>query len=390
MLLIRAIRITAFRNHTSMTTPTENAYRIALTRIDLIGDVLAKRLIGFFGSAENIFREKPAHLKKIVRIGESVAANIQAQQSDALAFAEQELQFIEKNNIEVIPFEAEHYPTRLKQCEDAPLLLYHKGNTPFNAKHALAVVGTRRITAKGKELTEEMIDGLKNFGQDMLIVSGLAHGVDIAAHRQAIKSKLPTVGVLGHGLDRIYPHEHRQYAIQMLENGGLLTDFPSRTNPDKENFPQRNRIIAGMCDALVVVESRRQGGSMITANLAFGYQREVFAFPGRPGELNTEGCNLLIKSLKASLIEHAPDLCRAMNWAVNARQKAKSVQPKLFVELNPQETKIAAILEKGKKPFDEICFELKQNPGIVSFALLNLEMNGILRALPGKQYELLR
>lgn len=373
-----------------MTTHTENAYRIALTRIDLIGDVLAKRLIGFFGSAENIFKEKPAHLKKISRIGEAAAGNIHTQMKKALLFAEEELAFVEKNQIELIPFESEQYPYRLKQCEDAPILLYHKGNTPFNAKHALAIVGTRRITPKGKEITEALVEGLKNFGDEMLIISGLAHGVDISAHRSALKHKLPTVGVLGHGLDRIYPHEHRQYAVEMLEKGGLLSDFPSRTNPDKENFPQRNRIIAGMCDALVVVESRRQGGSMITANLAFGYQREVFAFPGRPGELNTEGCNLLIKSLKASLIEHAPDLCRGMNWVVNARQKAKSVQPKLFVDLNPQEAQIAALLESGKKPFDEICFELKQNPGQVSFALLNLEMNGVLRALPGKQYELLR
>jgi DNA processing protein len=264
-------------------------------------------------------------------------------------------------------------------------LLYVRGNVDFNHPKILAVVGTRRATPQGKKITQKIIEELAN--QDVLIISGLAFGIDIIAHQSAIDNKLPTIGVLAHGLDRIYPSEHRGIAYEMERNGSLITEFKSGTKPDRENFPKRNRIVAGMADAVLVVESQRRGGSMITADLGFGYGRDVFAIPGRPGDKQSEGCNFLIRQNKASLVESAIDIKYLMNW--QEKPKPKEIQKQLFVELSADEEALISVLKEPRKlPLDELCLTVGITVSQASIPLLTLELNGLVRQLPGKIIEL--
>jgi DNA processing protein len=359
-------------------------HEIALTMVKGIGDITIKTLLNHFGSAEEIFKAKKSHLQKIPYIGSKTADSILSQ--DSFARAEKELNFIEKYKINAIFINSDNYPKRLRNCHDAPVLLYFKGNANLNNQKIVAIVGTRNATAYGKAFCDNLIVGLQQHG--LLVVSGLAYGIDIAAHQASINHHLPTIGVLGHGLDRIYPAVHRNIAEKMLGNGGLLTEFPSETNPDRQNFPKRNRIIAGMADATIVVEAAKTGGALITAEIANSYNKDVFAVPGRSSDEFSEGCNFLIKTNRAQLITRVEDLEYIMGWIDNKVDQPKK-QQKLLLDLNPEEQKIVdIIIEAGSIPIDNLQLKLNITQSKLAMVLLNLEMQSIIISLPGKVYRM--
>ena len=365
---------------------TELTYQIGLTLLDGIGDVLAKNLLAYCGSAEQIFKTNKTQLEKIPSIGFSLAKSI-TQSKDVLIRAEKEIEYIHKKNIQPLFFTDKDYPSRLKNCYDSPVMLYYKGIADLNTPKVVSVVGTRTPSPYGKLMTEKLIQDLKSSG--ILIVSGLAYGIDITAHKTALENELQTIGVLAHGLDRIYPSVHSNYADQMFHQGGLLTEFMSETNPDRENFPKRNRIVAGMCDALIVVESKKEGGSLITATIANAYNKDVFAFPGKANEALSEGCNGLIKTTKASLIESVADLFY-MNWNQEIKPK-KSTQIPLLLNLTPDEQiMINAFEQKPQLHIDEICLATQFPISKTSSCLLQLELSNVIKSLPGKMYEVNR
>jgi len=359
-------------------------YKIALSLIPNIGDVLAKRLVAYCGSVEAVFKEKRATLEKIPGIGTFYASAVINQ--NVFQRAEEELKFIEKNNIQPLFYLDADYPKRLTHCEDGPVMLYFKGKTNFNTTKVISIVGTRESTEYGERMCNKLIEDLA--AHDVLIVSGLAYGIDICAHKAALKNNLPTVGVFAHGLDKIYPAIHKSTADKMLLNGGLLTDFTSNTRPNPENFPRRNRVVAGISDATIVIESKKNGGSLITADIANSYSRDVFAYPGRVGDATSEGCNNLIKQNKAALIQSATDVIYLLGWEQH-KQKKQQVQKQLFVELKPDEELVVSILkQKESVNIDDLCFSTKMPMSKVSSLLLNLEFSGIVKSLPGKMYKL--
>ena len=361
----------------------ELLYKIALTQLPMVGDVNAKKLIAYSGSCKSIFDSNKAKLLKIPGIGESIADVIISNFSNALKRAEEELLFIAKHNITPLFFLDSNYPNRLKHCADSPILLYHKGNTNFENNKFIAIVGTRNATESGKKITEKIIEELSVYNP--VIVSGLAYGIDICAHKIALKNNLQTVGVLAHGLDKLYPSQHKETAKQMLNSGGLLTDYLSKTNPDRENFPSRNRIVAGMVDAIVVVEASNKGGALITAEIANNYSRDVFAVPGRIDDVYSQGCNKLIKQNKASLLESAQDIAYICGWQQAKKQIKK--QQQLFVELSKEEQIIFDVLSKRTQlPIDDLSIETKYTMGKLSGILLNLELKNIVKSMPGKIY----
>jgi DNA processing protein len=354
--------------------------------INGIGDIMGRQLLQSLGSAEAVFAEKPQALERIPGIGRLLAGEIR--QPDVLRRAEKELTFIEKNKIKCFFLTDDDYPERLRECPDAPLLFYSKGNINLQAKHIISIVGTRKSSVYGKEQTEKLITHLAKALPDILIVSGLAYGIDIIAHRNALKNQLSTVAVLAHGLDRIYPQVHRQTAVEMLDNGGLLTDFPSNTNPDKPNFIKRNRIIAGLSDATLIIESANKGGSLVTADIAFSYSRDVFAFPGRATDAFSEGCNRIIRQNKAGLITCADDLIEAMSWDLPEKKAPSPVQIELFPHENEDINRICAILkEKKELHINELTVELDMPVFKLSPLLFEMEMEGIIKAIPGNRYK---
>ena len=302
--------------------------------------------------------------------------------------AEKELRFIVDHAVEPLFFTDKLYPQRLKNCHDSPILLYYKGKAALNAQKIVSVVGTRTPSAHGKQITEKLIEDLRNSG--ILVISGLAYGIDITAHKAAFENGLDTVGVLAHGLDRVYPSAHTQFAGRMVEQGGLLTEHISETPPDRENFPKRNRIVAGICDALIVIESKRGGGSLITATIANAYNKDVFAFPGKAGDVLSEGCNGLIKTNKANLIESAADLFYIMNWDEELKPVKKSRQIPLPLNLSSEEQKIVDTFTNNKNQLhiDEICYATNFPISKTSSCLLQLEFSNIITSLPGKVYSL--
>lgn len=365
----------------------ELQYQIGLTLLDGIGDVLAKNLIAYCGNAEQIFKTSKSQLEKIPGIGVVLAKAI-SQHKTVLERAEKEIAFIEKNAIQALFFTDKNYPQRLKHCYDSPVMLYYNGNGDLNAEKIVSVVGTRTPSIYGKLMAEKLIAELKDSG--CLIVSGLAYGIDITAHKAALDNGLNTIGVVAHGLDKLYPAAHFNYAEKMIQQGGLLTDFISETNPDRENFPKRNRIVAGMCDALVVVESKRGGGSLITATIANAYNKDVFAFPGKANDTLSEGCNGLIKTNKANLIESTADLLYIMNW-VESEKKKKNQQIPLLLNLNTEEQIIVDAFEnKTQLHVDEICVATNLPISKTSANLLQLEFSNVIKSLPGKMYQLNR
>ncbi|MDD2436465.1 MAG: DNA-processing protein DprA [Massilibacteroides sp.] len=359
-------------------------YQIALTRIHGVGTALGRQLFTYFGSAEAIFKEKERLLEKIPGIGTRTALEIK--NPEVLEQAEAELAFMGKNRIKGLFINDEQYPYRLRECPDAPLLLYTKGNIDLNKTHIVSIVGTRNATSYGRELTEQFVADLGAAIPDVLIISGLAFGIDICSHRAALKNKLSTVGVLAHGLDRIYPGVHKSTAIAMLEQGGLLTDYPSGTNPDRSNFVRRNRIVAGLADATIVVESAEKGGSLITADLAFSYSRDVFSFPGRTNDPMSCGCNKLIRLNKAGLISCATDFISAMCW--EERKQPDSVQAELpFSTVEECSDPVLALIRKqGDIQIDELAIRLEIAISELSVHLFELEMEGKIKAIPGGRY----
>ena len=362
----------------------ELLYQIALTLIPNIGDVNAKALVSHFGSAEAIFNASKKVLDEIEGIGSIRAASIRNFKD--FSRAEDEIAFIEKYKITPLFLTDKNYPQRLLNCYDSPPMLFYKGSADLNAGKMIAIVGTRSHDDYGKKICEKLIEELVN--EDVIVVSGLAFGIDSIAHKVSLKNNIPTIGVLAHGLDRVYPSQNATMAKQMISCGGLLTEFKSNTKPDKQNFPGRNRIVAGMTDATIVIESGIKGGSLITAELANGYNKDVFAFPGRVDDSKSEGCNYLIRSNKAALITCANDLLEIMGW-----KKSKKISPKkqreLFIEFTSEEKIIVDILQiQEQMQIDELYFKSKLSSSEVAKALLMLEMQGIVSSLPGKIYKM--
>src|SRR5688572_23607443 len=364
---------------------SELLYQLALTEIPNIGCVHAKILAQHFGNAEQIFKAPQAILEKIEGIGTIRARSIK--QFNQFEKAEKEIRFIEKYKIKPLFLIDKNYPRRLLNCYDSPTLLFYKGDAELNASKVIAVIGTRSHTEYGKQVTEKIIKDL--VAQQVLVVSGLAFGIDAVAHKAALKNGLPTIGVLGHGLDQIYPPEHANIAKDMVKHGGgLLSEFRSNTKPDKHNFPVRNRIVAGMCDAIIVIETGLKGGSMITAELANGYNKDVFAFPGKVTDNKSAGCNFLIRNNKAILLTDAGEIIEMMGWEERSRKSEGRRQKELFIELSKDEKIIIDIInEKGLVHIDELNFKSGLSSSSMAAAILNLELQGVVTTLPGKLYK---
>lgn len=340
--------------------------------------------MAYCGGVEEIFLETKKNLSKIPGISKKIIDSLK--DKSYFERAEKEISFLERNEIKPLFFLDKDYPTRLKQCGDSPLMLYYKGNVDLNQGKVVAVVGTRTPTDEGKDICNRFVEDLLPY--NVLILSGLAYGIDTWSHHAAVKNNMQTVAVLGNGLDKIYPATNTRLARDMIKNGGLITEFLSGTKPDRQNFPMRNRIVAGMADAVVVVESKDSGGSMITANLAFGYNRDVFAFPGRPIDVNSLGCNNLIKSNTAQLINNAQDFVKAMGW--KSVEANKNVQRALFVPLDDAEQVLFNILNDGESHgIDSLCIDSGFTMSKTSSVLLGMEFKGLLKTLPGKRYKLI-
>jgi DNA processing protein len=358
---------------------------IALTALKGVGDVLARHLLLFFGSAVNVFNARKSALLKAPGIGPATAEQLWVSKAEALQRAEKELEFVEKKKIRLYSYLDEDYPRRLKECQDAPVVFYWKGEADLNAPKILSIVGTRKYTDYGRKLTEELLKDLAALFPEILIVSGLAYGIDVCAHRNALRNHLPTVAVLAHGLDRIYPSAHRNVASELLKRGGVLSDFMSGDDPVRENFLRRNRIIAGLADATVVVESAERGGSLVTADIAFSYGRDVFAFPGRTTDERSVGCNRLIQMNKAALINNAADLVKALCWDVDL---APTKQQMLKFPDKPDSPVIKLLKEKGEFHINQLAIEMDLPVHKLTSMLFELELEGHIRALPGGIYTL--
>lgn len=364
---------------------SELFYQLALTLVPNIGDVQAKILVQHFGQASDVFKAKKSALEKIEGIGEVKAGSIKHFKD--FEPAEKEIKFIEKYKIRTLFLTDEDYPKRLLNCYDSPTLLFYKGTTDLNASRIVAIVGTRSNSDYGKAFTEKLVRELAD--QNIVVISGLAYGIDAIAHKASLKHNLPTIGVVGHGLSKIYPAAHAELAKEMITaGGGILTEFFHDVKPDKHNFPLRNRIVAGISDATVIVESTTKGGSMITAKLADAYNRDVFAVPGRTTDKVSAGCNHLIKYNKAVLLTDADELLEVLGWK-EKKVKAKK-QRELFIELTPEEQSIINLLqEKEAAHIDEINSASGLSSSAVAAAILNLELQGILQSQPGKMYRIL-
>jgi DNA processing protein len=364
----------------------EHLYMMGLSVLKGVGDVSAHRLLQYFGSAEEIFRVKRPSLEKVPGIGAYTAARIDGARPEAMKRAENELAFMDKNRISLYACTDDNYPERLRECPDAPVVFYYKGTADVNAAKVISIVGTRRLTGYGRDRTEALVKDLAAMFPEIVVVSGLAYGTDVCAHRSALKNSLPTIGVLAHGLDRIYPPAHRNTAAEMLNNGGLLTEFMSATNPDRENFLRRNRIIAGLSEATVIVESAEKGGSLVTADIAFSYSHDVYAFPGRTTDEYSAGCNRLIRVNKAGLITSARDLVMSLCWDVDAKTLAQ--QPSLSFQERPDHPIIHLLEEKGEFHVNQFAVEMNLPVHKLTAMLFELELDGHIKALPGGVYKL--
>lgn len=357
---------------------------LALHFIPGLGDYLIKQVVSYCGSAEKAFKTPKGKLLKIPGIGEVTANAILTNKSFELA--EQELLKAEREKAHIIFFLDKEYPSRLKAIPDAPSKLYCKGSINFENPKTVGIVGTRQATSYGKDCVEQLVSQL--VPHSPLIISGLAYGIDIQAHKQAIKHSLSTIGVMGSGLDIIYPAAHKETARLMQANGGIVTENNFGAKPDAHNFPMRNRIIAGLCDALIVVEAAERGGALITAEIANSYNKDVFAFPGNVGASHSEGCNNLIKSNKAHLITSAKDLEYLMNWDIAAKPFKKKETFSLEAFEPEEQIVLRALLEKNPSVIDELSWKTNLSVSKLASILLTLEFKGTVQSLPGKQYKL--
>lgn len=347
----------------------------------------ARNLIQLVGDEEAVFKEKPHRLQAIPRLSRRTIEEIR--NPEVMRRAERELEFVINNNIQLLFFTEPNYPQRLNQCIDAPLLLFVKGNADLNQEKVISIVGTRNATRYGEVFCREFIKEISARLPGILIISGLAYGIDITAHRAALLNGCSTAGVLAHGLDRIYPSMHRQTAVEMLKRGALLTEFPSNTNPDKHNFVKRNRIVAGMADAVLVMESGVKGGSLTTADIANSYCREVFALPGRVDDKMSTGCNRLISDNKAELLHSATQFLSHMGWET-PEKKSPPVQKELFHDLTAEEEQICNILEQnGTMQVNSMTISLNMPITELFLTLLELEVKSVVESLPGGMYRLI-
>ena len=362
---------------------------MALTEIPGLGSVGIRNLLTVVGDATTVFRERTHLTDYIPKLNPRIIAALDA--PEAFKIAEKEMRFVESNHIRCLTLQSEDYPSRLRECDDAPFLLFYRGNADLNALRVINMVGTRHATDYGKGICASFLADLKTLVPDVLVVSGLAYGIDINAHRAALANQLDTVGVLAHGLDRIYPVVHRNTAAEMVSHGGLLTEYKSGTNPDRQNFVCRNRIVAGIADATIVVESAEKGGSLITAEIAESYHRDCFAFPGRTDDLYSKGCNALIASNRAALIQSAEDFVKAMCWETASVNKSpEAVQRQLFPNLTDEEQIVVGLLQSnGDLQINTLVVQANIPVYKMSAILFELEMKGVVRALAGGVYHLL-
>ncbi|MBT8218804.1 MAG: DNA-processing protein DprA [Bacteroidia bacterium] len=355
-------------------------YKIALSKIPGIGSVLAKNLVGYCGGARAVFSTSRKKLLQIPSIGPKITDAIL--KADTLQTAEKELSLAEKHDIEIIDHLDKRYPARLKHLPSSPYVLYMKGKTTLNYTRTVAIVGTRKPTPRGENICKALVQGLKQY--DVSIISGLAYGIDVMAHKESLKQEVPTIGVMGNGFGRIYPAQHIKVARSMVDSGALVTEFGYNVGPDRENFPARNRIIAGMSDVIIVVESASKGGSMITAIFGNEYNKDVFAIPGRPQDPYSEGCNYLIKVHKANLCETAEDIGYVMGWE---KKSPTESQRSLFVELPTKEKQLLEIIKTKENPtIDLLSYESQIPQSELSTLLLSLEFKGLIKTLPGKRF----
>ncbi|WBX73710.1 DNA-processing protein DprA [Tenacibaculum pacificus] len=349
-----------------------------------VGDILAKKLITATGNVEQIFKEKASTLYKINGIGNHIIQ--QLLNTENLKKAEKEFDYIIKNNIQYSYFLDADYPQNLKNCIDAPILFFKDGNINLNSQKIISIVGTRKITTYGRDFCNQLITDLAV--HNPIIISGFAYGVDICAHKVAIENDLQTVGVLAHGLEMIYPNTHKKYCTEVTKNGGFITDFWHEEQPLRDNFLKRNRIVAGLSKATIVIESAGKGGSLVTADIANSYNRDVFAVPGRTYDTYSKGCNNLIKNNQAHLLNSADDIIKMLNWDVTLSKNIATIQNQLFVTLNDSEQKIHDYLSKnGKQLFDVIAYKCEIPVYKLSSLVLEMELKGVIKPLPGKLFE---
>lgn len=364
-------------------------YCIALSQIPHIGLIRGKQLYDMVGSATEIFHNRKELSERFPDLRKDIAEMLNCR--EAMTRAEYEMKFIAKNRIQYYTLNDEDYPSRFRDCDDAPLVLFFKGKADFNSQYIIAMVGTRKATDYGKRFCTEFAHDLKAICPNVVIISGLAYGIDILSHRAALENGLTTIGVLAHGLDRIYPQIHRDTAVKMLDNGGLITEFLSNTNPDPYNFVSRNRIVAGISDATIVIESAIKGGSLITAEIADGYNRDCFAVPGRLRDTYSAGCNYLIHNNKAALLSSAEDFVQAMGWISQKSKKKKVIQLDFFSNLSEEEQKIVSLLDKrGNLQINTLVVETGISINKMNSFLFELEMKGIIRTMTGGMYQLMQ
>ncbi len=365
-------------------TKEELFYTLVLQKVPNLGDASAKKLIQKAGSPEAVFKEKKSNLLKIDGIGTFKLRDLGSK--DFFAAAEEEIQFIEKNEIKTVYFKDDEYPEKLKHCIDGPILYFQRGNINLNKNRIISVVGTRKVTSYGSSFCEQLMEELAPL--DPIIVSGFAYGVDITAHKAAVKNGLQTIACLAHGLNQIYPKTHQKYVKEVAHHGGFITEFWSSDAFDKTNFLKRNRIIAGISEATIVIESAEKGGSLVTAELANSYNRDVFAVPGRVNDSQSKGCNNLIKTQRANLLTSAADLVYILNWQLEGK-RPKVIQKQLFVELTDDEKIIFNFLkEHPKAHLDVIAYDCKMPIFKATTLLFDLEIKGLIKQLPGKIFEL--
>lgn len=349
--------------------------------IDNIGPIFAKYLISYCGDVQAVFEATEKQLATIPNIGPATINKIK--NAEVFDKADQQLAFLEKNGMKAYTYLDDEYPRRLKHFETSPIVLYFNGNGNLNHSRTVAIIGTRKVTDRGAIICKKIVEGLKPY--NVQIISGLAYGVDSLAHKYAVEENISTIGVLGHGQDLIYPASNRALAKRMLENGGTITEFPIESRLNREHFPMRNRIIAAMSDAVIVVESAKKGGSIITAEFANQFNKDVFAVPGRTNDEYSEGCNRLIKQHKANLLESAEDIAYIMRW--EEIDKSKDIQTSLFVELEPEEQKIVNILKSNPEiNIDELNYKLELQASQLAALLISMEFKGVIKSLPGKKY----
>lgn len=358
---------------------------LALNFISGVGVITQRNLIDHFGSPKAVIEASSGELQSISGVGKRISSKILNEKSAAYERAEKEIVFADRHQIRILPFSDDAYPRRLKQCADAPMLIYYRGNANLDSMKIVSIVGTRNATSYGRDRCKELVGGLSAY-DDVLVVSGLAYGIDSYVHKLSVENSIPTVGVLGHGLDQIYPNQNRSLAVKMLENGGLLSEYSSGTRPDRQNFPQRNRIIAGLADVVIVVEAAIRGGALITAEIANTYNRDVCAFPGNVNSEYSSGCNFLIKSHRAHLITKAEDLGYLMDWQLSD-EKSISSQLELALSLSDSEKFIYKIIqEQNIVSVDKIGLLADEKQSKLAIVLLELEMKGLIIAMPGKIY----